>query len=439
MSDIEQAVARIKDSAVTCARYCAYYDGRHPLAFATEKYRTAFYRVVEKMRDNLMPAVVSAVADRLEVIGFSVDGRPEERPEGARDAGDDAWDLWRANRMPARAGQVHKEALKTGEAFVLVWAEEGQGTQPSIYPQRPGCMAVVYDEEQPGTMLWAAKAWRQEADGRWRLTLYYPNRIEKYVTEKTDVLPEKSGSFKEFAPTLTHPYERVPVFHFRNDPDLGESRGRSDLRDAIPIQDALNKSLADMLVAMEFSAFRQRWFTGIELEEDEATGKLIEPWKVGQDRMVGTGEKDAKFGDFESTDLKQYLGVQDSLRLEVARVTGTPLHYMALITDPPSGEALKTLDSRNIKKCQDRQIDFGDTWEDALAFGLKIMGKEPDARLVTLWADPAPKSEREKAETLGLLVTAGASVDGGARVAGYTDEEVSELVGGELVDAGLRQ
>jgi len=34
------------------------------------------------------------------------------------------------------------------------------------------------------------------------------------------------------------------------------------------VQDGLNKSVRDMLVAMEYSAFRQRWAAGIEVDYD---------------------------------------------------------------------------------------------------------------------------------------------------------------------------
>ena len=46
----------------------------------------------------------------------------------------------------------------------------------------------------------------------------------------------------------------------------------------MPVQDGLNKSVLDMLVAMEFSAFRQRWAAGIEVDhqpiEAVPTGEL---------------------------------------------------------------------------------------------------------------------------------------------------------------------
>ncbi len=62
---------------------------------------------------------------------------------------------------------------------------------------------------------------------------------------------------------IPNPYGTVPVFHFANNADIG-SPGRSELDSAIPVQDGLNKSVLDMLVAMEFSAYRPRWAAGGE-------------------------------------------------------------------------------------------------------------------------------------------------------------------------------
>src|SRR5207248_10001232 len=84
--------------------------------------------------------------------------------------------------------------------------------------------------------------------------------------------------------TLNNPYGIVPVFHFANNADIG-AFGQSELRAALPIQDGLNKSILDMLVAMEFSAFRQRWIAGLEVDTDPATGKQILPFQPGVERL----------------------------------------------------------------------------------------------------------------------------------------------------------
>ena len=90
-----------------------------------------------------------------------------------------------------RAGEIHKEALKNGDAYAIVWFDPNG--EVTIYPQRAGNVRRQYDEEQPGRILWAAKYWRT-TDKRTRLNLFYPDRIERYVTKRERVGGRAAGS-----------------------------------------------------------------------------------------------------------------------------------------------------------------------------------------------------------------------------------------------------
>ena len=237
----------------------------------------------------------------------------------------DAWRIWQTNRMGRRSGEVHKEAVKNGDAYVIVWPNaRGEVT---IYPNKAGMCTAVYDEETPGRVLWAAKHWRTQ-DKRVRLNLFYPDRIEKYISQgaSENTLPDAKefiafGESEVQSPrskvegsksrrvagdtaagsaalhVIPNPYGIVPVFHFANNADIGAA-GLSELEAAMPVQDALNKSVLDMLVAMEFASYRQRWAAGIEIEYGE-DGQPIPPFKAGVDHLWITENQDAKFGDLK--------------------------------------------------------------------------------------------------------------------------------------------
>lgn len=207
--------------------------------------------------------------------------------------------------------------------------------------------------------------------------------------------------------------------------------GRSELEAAIPIQDGLNKSVLDMLVAMEFSAFRQRWVAGIEVELD-ADGKAIPPFKSGVDRLWVAQDPNSKFGDFEAAQLDQFLKVKDSFRIDVASVTGTPLHYlMPHMQGQPSGETLKRSETRFLAKVRDRQAAFGQTWADLMQFALVVEGRGSGIRLRTQWEDASPTSERERLENILLKKEIGLSGEQALIEAGYGKAEIekAELVG----------
>lgn len=429
--ELNFAVQRFNDRATNLKRFRRYYRGDHDLAFATEKFVNAFGKLFHTFALNLCPAVVDAVADKLEVIGWSV-----ESDSDANELTTLSWQIWNRSMMPVRSGEIHKEALKCGDAYVIVWpADDGRAL---IYPQTADSCIVQYDSEMPGRIVWAAKAWVSN-DFFWHLNLYYPDRVERYIT-RSKVDTDLGGRIKPESQTLSatsltlievveNPYNVVPVFHFANNADVG-SDGISELVNAIPLQDALNKTVLDMLVAMEFAAYRQRWAAGIEIEYDDQ-GKPIPPFKAGIERLWISPSPEAKFGDFEATDLKQFLEVKDGFRVDLACVTGTPLHYFMLHSaspSPQSGISVEKLESRFLAKVKDRQLAFGEVWARVMSLALQIDGIEDDVVLFTQWADASPLSESERLENLLRRKDLGLSQRQVLMEAGYGEADIERIM-----------
>ena len=440
-NNIEQAIEELRINNRRYAKLERYYRGVQDLSFATEKFQNAFGTLFREFAMNLCPAICDAVKDKLRITGFRVDA-------GSGDIDADIRHIWQNNRMDLRSGEVHKEALKNGDAYAIVWPNE-QGAA-TIYPNKAANVAVIYDEESPGKLLWAAKFWRT-ADKRTRINLFFPDRIEKYISAKgsDSILPDArefipsdiSQSFISAASQQTelfsdmekmsshivrNPYGIVPVFHFANNSDIGMP-GQSELEAAIPVQDGLNKSVLDMLVAMEFSAYRQRWAAGIEIDYD-TEGKAIAPFTAGIDHLWIAQDPNARFGDFEAANLDQFLKVKDSFRIDIASVTGTPLHYlMPHMKGQPSGESLKKAETRFLAKVRDRQECFGQTWADIIQFALMIEGRLGDVRLHTKWEDPSPTSDREVLENIMIKKEIGISTAQALSEAGYGNVDVERM------------
>ncbi len=459
--DIEKALVDFRVQAERYTKTERYYDGKQDLAFATEKFQNTFGTLFREFALNLCPVICDAVRDKLRVTGFSVDSyrvaelQSYRGGEGSSDSGNSmdsvnsaTRQIWQQNRMATRAGEMHKEALKNGDAYAIVWPNAR--CEAVIYPNKAANITVAYDENSPGQIAWAAKYWRN-ADKRIRLNLFYPDRIEKYISQsesegslpdadgfqplgglKSQVQSPKSSESKPWTldtglATVPNPYGVVPVFHFANNADIGRP-GRSELDAAIPVQDGLNKSVLDMLVAMEFSAYRQRWAAGIEIEYD-AGGKPIAPFTAGVDHLWIADNPNARFGDFEAAQLDQFLKVKDSFRVDIASVTGTPLHYLLQSSGGfPSGESLKKAETRFIAKVRDRQESFGQVWADVMAFALRIEGLAADTRLITEWEDPAPMSDREFLENILLKKQIGLPVEQALLEAGYGEEDVKRMI-----------
>lgn len=361
--------------------------------------------------------------------------------------------------MSIRAGEIHTEAIKTGDAYAIVWP--GPDGRPVIYPQRAAFCVAIYDEEMPGRLRWGAKYWRTK-DRRTRLNLLYADRIEKYVSaSKSDGWLPDAKDFVPFvqshvpssppfeggvaaaaadgvvlpasprhpvsASVVRNPFGVVPLFHFSNNAEIG-AFGKSELLHAIPIQNGLNKAVLDMLVAMEFSAYRQRWVAGIDVEIDQLSGLPEEPFRSGIDRLWVAPDANARFGDFATTDLDQFLKVKDSFRVDMASVTGTPLHYFLQNTRSfVSGDSLQQSEVRFLAKVRDRHESFGQVWADLMAFALNVSGRGRDIELLTGWEDPAPVAEREFLENILLKKQIGITTEQALKEAGYGDADINHM------------
>ena len=195
---IEDAAKAIEDRRPGYELAADYYDGDHRLPYASERWKRAFQQVIARLRDNLMPVVVDSLVDRLQVAGFGVDvlgqagprpmldsrgrspnGQPpptpadDTTPSGAPlEAGAEPSDPWTAmaedarqraasnwayNRMDAKQREVHEEAVKKGDAWVMVWPDANG--RACIYPNEAELIHTEYDPELPGTKLWAVKLW----------------------------------------------------------------------------------------------------------------------------------------------------------------------------------------------------------------------------------------------------------------------------------------
>jgi hypothetical protein len=417
-NDLQTAIDRIRDNAKNCQTYIDYYDGQHNLAFASDKFANTFGYMLKSMRENLCPIVVDAPADRMEIINFA--SGDERTP-----IDDKAWEVWQQAQMEFYSHDLHKEAFKCGDAYLIV---EGEN-KAKFYVQDSRQCAVIYDENT-GEVAFGAKMWAL-TDKNVRLTLYYSDRVEKYITSRPR--QDGTGDIKadHFIPyssdtendTVANTWGIVPMFHF----SIG-----SILPNAIPVQDRLNKTICDELVAQEFAAFPQRWATGLgDLPVNPATGEQQSPFKHGAGNLwfVADENGSAKFGEFGEANLERFLKVEDAARLSIARVTGTPLHFFSFTTsDAISGEALKTLESRFVKRVTRTSLAFGPIWGEAMKLALAIEGAATgDAKITPQWAPAEQRSEKEMLECALLKQDLGVPDRTLWEEIGYTEEDIAEF------------
>lgn len=422
--------------------YRRYYEGDHDLAFATEKFRTSFGALFRTFAYNRCAAAIEAMTDRLAIERFSA-GDGSEREIEQRAAA-----IWAANAMQERETEVYREAFVCGDAYVLVWPDP-ETRQPIIWPQEAHLCRVRYADEHPNTVILAQKSWREQPSGaaRVRLNVYFPERIERWVSAQTvqpgagfPKQPEQYLPFRddEAGPVVPNPWQTVPIFHFTNSKS-GDTLGMSELRDIIPINDALNKTLADMMIAEEFSAFTQKVVMGVDADPmTDEEGRVLNSagafnqeqlrkLALGADRIIALASEQARIGEWTATQLEQFEKLAEGWDARISRVSKVPVHYLTLSSDFPSGRALRTAEAPFVAKLEKKQRPFSEVWEQIMRLALLQDGAREVPELRAVWNSAAPLAEEDKLDLVMQMTTVGIPLPVALRRIGWDEDEIAEV------------
>lgn len=417
MDDLKLAVETLQRKTLEYTPLFDYYVGNQPLRYAADRLKDIFESRQTSFTQNWCAVVVNAVIDRLELMQWAV-GDDEATSQALNE-------LWRTTGIEADMEATHRAVAVTGEGYVLAWSGESGA---EAYYHDPRICHVWYEAENPRRKRLGAKWWRDDA-GAWRLNLYYPDRILHYVGGDSDLA--QSSSFM-LEGEERNPYGAVPLFHFYRDRHLL----LSELDNVIPLQDAINKLLGDMMIAAEFGAFRQRWIV-----TNADTSKLRNaPNEIWELPAAGPGEQPTAAGEFATTDLQNYLGAIDKLAASIGIITSTPRHYFYGQGGDPSGEALIAMEAPLIRKVERYQARLGDSWSDVASFLLALTGAAVDPLDITpLWEPAATVQPRTQAEIRQMSVAAGMPLTTVLRDEGWTVADLEQMDADKEAEAGAQQ
>jgi len=412
-SDLEKAFRALRAKQSPYAKLWRYYDGDHPLEYSTARLKKIFRSITIKFVENWCAVVVDAALERIDLTSVAV--VDNEKASGVLTS------LWQSTELDLDEEDVHRAALVTGEAFVIVWKND-EDEHIEAYAIDSALVHVHYDPENPRKKLWAAKWWTEET-GFWRLNLYYPDRFERYRTAKGGVPRSYKAFVMKDEEPLTNDMEKIPVFHFRR-----ERRAIiSELGNVISPQAAVNKLLADMMVSAECGAFLQRWVIS---NTDQDLSKVIKnvPGAIWQIPSGEEGGQGASVGSLPATPLQNFLDAITSLVGAISAITRTPHHYFFAKGGTPSGEALIALEAPLNKKCKTYIKRFTSVWSQVAAFLLELSGDEVDQTSIKVtFAKPETVQPKTQAEIRQLGTVAGLPLVTTLRQEGWTVKQLEEL------------
>jgi hypothetical protein len=422
------------EDATRQANYTAYrdyYDGDHDTQLTARQRAYLELKAGVEFNTNYCPIVVDALARRLNVTGFECDTQADTLKE---------W--WQHSRMDAVQKVAHLSACRDGDSYVMVEWDNEQArprfTAELAYNGTEG-VKVHYSRERRGVIDFASKRWNVQAAGQTgttrRLNLYYPDRIEKYISQSGAFegnwqpyqdtgdgnwpIPWRDGAGRPLG---------VPVVHFRNN-DQGYDYGTSELKKVLPLQNALNKSIIDLLGAADTTAFRNYVMLG-----DDPTGLKVSPGSWIYSTRPPGGEEGVSVQVLPGEDMRPLIALKDSFAVEIARVTETPLSSFQLSGQVAAEGTLKQQESGLVARCVDRQVAFGNAWEDALYLARRLWntygpgGLDETEDIDTQWSDAQTRNETEFMAGLTAKSAMGVPQEQLWRELGYDEQQIADWV-----------
>jgi Phage portal protein, SPP1 Gp6-like len=392
---------------------------------------------------NIMRGVVEAVTERMIVEGFKC---LDER--SARWAAQ----VWSEQRLDAKQDTVHTAATRDSASYLLLgWDAQAQAVQfipherytdPEAGGTGEGCKITYANDDPNQPMLFASKRWVEalgEGKARQRLTLYYPERIEKYVMAGSWVpLPiEADGDPAWPLPWVDGSGQPIgiPMIEFANMDDHPEAE------DAIPLQNGINKTLIDILAASDSSAFRifkafgfYPTTDGQPPADDESNWLTLSPGQI-----VGDVKTDGSFDAIEGADPAPLVNVLQQLIYYVAIVTRTPMSRYQFTGQVAAEGTLKQQNESLLAKVDRKMCRFGDAWEDVMlrarhlqnVFGGGVDGSLLDEtqRFETIWRNPEKRDRLQELQALQIEKDSlGVPLQMLWQKAGYKPDEIEQMM-----------
>jgi len=372
-----------------------YYDGDQPLMYTASRMRDLFAKLdMATFVENWCAIVVDSANDRIALSGVATKNDTIDTLIN---------DAFEELEIGIEASDAHEAAIVIGESYIIGWEDENG--KPEIFYNDPRLVHLFYDSSNPKKKDYGAKWW-VDNDGHVRMTLYYDDRLEYYRSNKKAKAVSSSRAFEVYSPegeggeVATHEYGEVPVFHFR----LERRKTKGDLTNVIPLQNGINKLLTDMMVAAEYGAFKQRWIIS-NADTDNLKNAPNEIWEI----PAGDGQGQAtQVGEFNPTDLGNYIQSMDHMASTVAIISRTPKHFLFQQGGDPSGEALIAMEAPLNKRCDDHITKFIPVWKEIVQFMLGIMNQEVEKNDIEIQFDkPETIQPKTEAEVRNLGRTAG--------------------------------
>lgn len=407
------------------------HDRPHQPRHSTREYQ----ELSERAQAPWGRRVVTAVTDQLYVEGY----RAARASDNSK-----PWQWWQENGLDARQIAVHESTVGYGLAYNVVlpgksWLGD---PMPVIRGLDPSQMVAVYDD--PAWDDWPVYALRAEPKKvgdrtGWSLRLYDETRIHHLVMSS-------SGDSLSYVRSEDHNVGVCPVVRFTNHLDL-RGRATGDIEPIIPVLGRIDQTTFDRLIVQRFASWKVRTIAGMakpDVDEDAAAARL----RLKVEDLLIAEDHETKFGTLDETSLDPFIHAHDADVRALAALAQAPAHELLGNMANLSAEALAAAEASLTRRVTRVKHPLGESWEQTLRLGGRIMGDEDAARDFASqmhWRDMESRSMAQAADALGKMATMlGVPVEIlWEKLPGFTQTDVERakalVESGSPIDALLRE
>jgi hypothetical protein len=479
--DIVGRVIRMREAEQTRLHKVArYMHGNHDSVYTPHGAKTEYRWLRDRSVVNFLPLIVSVVAQNLHVDGYRPTPQSDvtddltavfQKVTAAIDTGDMAeakgaiakaqaghakaqveqtddqgpWQIMMANRINSRQHGLHRSIAKYGLAYQLVLPgsfvdsyDDQPKSMPLVRAISPRRMTALYeddiDDEWP--ILAVEEKIIHTEDGKAQRLVYLYDDEKRYalisgpnddrfdwIDEGDLVVPSGIG------PVMEHGLGVCPVVRFFHEIDLdGELDVSGEVEPLIPIQDQINSTTFNTLMAGQYSAFRQRWATGMVVADED--GNAVTPFRAGVDRLWVSESTDTKFGEFSQTGLADYIADREAAIRHMSTISQVPPYHLLGLVANLSAEALAAARDGLDRKIEELQGVLDDPWKQTIRLACLAKGDKKNWQDTTgevVWRDTSARAFAATVDALGKLsqMLGVPATELWAKIPGVSAEEVS--------------
>ena len=398
-----------------------YSRGEHRVPYTPDNADREFRDLAKKAVTNLVEMPVNAVAQGTAVDGF----RPGDDQDNGKLSYKDLpqWKFFQRNSLDAKQDAIHRGALRFGHSFVLVEKDKKREGFAKARGLSALTTTALFDDPandiEPVAALTVTRWPSDDEDGVGQATVWDDSR--SYT-----VLFDAGLKITSTKKHDLHGFNECPVTRFAPQVDL-DGRTTGIIEPLIPLQDRINQTNFNLLIAQSYSAFKVRTVTGMappmmtEPVTDE-TGKVIgskpvidpatgqpkpRPLNLLSKSVLIAEDKDTKFGTLDETDLSGHISASKLAIQQFTAVSQTPPHYALGEIANLSADALDAAQQTLDRLTDNVKSSFGESWERVVRLAMHLEGAAgaDDMEAEVIWADKDARAWAAFADGAGKLVS----------------------------------